>query len=237
MSDLRIDFVERAQSVVVLSLSLSIALLLPSRSVLSPTLLLDSAMPLTRTITRRSWTTTRCGSEEEGWSRFFLLPRWWNTSSGDWLASHGSDITTAGNSGASGGEKTMKERKRERKSRPAWKEEGAMKKERVRFARRVGRTEQTDRSLIYGDHTSDIWTGSRRKFGTPRLSSSKCIERCPAARLQTGRFARGHPPRALSYELNSVFLLSCKANAGTRRYYRFYGGTMGRPNAVNIWLP
>ena len=33
---------------------------------------------------------------------------------------------------------------------------GTKKKERVRFARRVGRTEQTDRSLIYGDHTSDI---------------------------------------------------------------------------------
>lgn len=49
-----------------------------------------------------------------------------------------------------------------------------------------------------------------------------------------GKICEGHPPRALSYELNSVFLLSCEANAGTRCYYRFYGGTMGRPDAVNI---
>lgn len=54
----------------------------------------------------------------------------------------------------SGGEKMAKEEERERES--SWKEEGTKKKERARFARRVGRTEQTDRSLIYGDHTSDI---------------------------------------------------------------------------------
>lgn len=46
-------------------------------------------------------------------------------------------------------------RKRERDSLRGRKK-GMKKKERARFARRVGRTEQTDRSLIYGDHTSDI---------------------------------------------------------------------------------
>lgn len=51
--------------------------------------------------------------------------------------------------------KRERERKREREL-SARKEEGTRKKERARFARRVGRTEQTDRSLIYGDHTSDI---------------------------------------------------------------------------------
>lgn len=139
---------------------------------------------------------------------FLSSVRWWNTSFGNWLGSHRSDITTAENSGA---EKEAAEEE-EKGERERWTihdvaEKRPRKKERVKSARRVGRTEQTDRSLIYGDYTSDIWTGSRRKFGTPRLSSSKCIERCPAACLQREDL-REVTLRALSYELNSVFLLS-----------------------------
>jgi len=49
----------------------------------------------------------------------------------------------------------VKEKERKTGETSAWKKEGS-EEERARFARRVGRTEQTDRSLIYGDHTSDI---------------------------------------------------------------------------------
>jgi len=54
----------------------------------------------------------------------------------------------------------VKERSRRKEARG---EERGRERERereqageIRDERRVGRTEQTDRSLIYGDHTSDI---------------------------------------------------------------------------------
>lgn len=159
-------------------------------------------MPLTRTITRRSWT-TRWKEERKkrvrDFSFFLALVKYFLRRLA--RSSHGSDITTAGNlggggAGADGGKEAAR---REKKRRAAWCEERC---EGASEIREEGRANRANGQLAY------LWRPYFRymnwfpsKVRDAASFQFKMYREVSRRSPSTGRFATGHSSRAIHTSL------------------------------------
>lgn len=178
--------------------------------------------------------------EKENNLWFFLLPRWWNTSYDDWLFLRVAPILRLQEiQGREGGRRKRKEVEEKERGDLCARRKKAEEK-RASDIREEGWANRANGQVAY------LW---RPYFRYMNWFPSKVRD---AASFQfemyrevsrrspsTTRFARAHPSRALSYELNSIFLLLYEMNArfSARRATTGFIAKRWVGWHVNIWLP